>query len=196
MRKKRDLTELGPDQKLERKRRGKKEFLHRGVTYLRPQQMVPSENSPWLEQKRQPGILLPLSQSVPPAEALPTPLQSSCCFFPPAMPPTHSPSPYLGGSELVPQEDISDEDDDGDDNRQGSPQVHTGCVQVFDDPESPQLLSPPGLYSGLQHLFPPEELDDPHATQQLCHELRTEQESSVRWRHCSCVSSASSSPGS
>lgn len=84
------------------------------------------------------------------------------------------PSPHLGGSELMPHQDIGDEDDDGDDNWQGSPQVHTGRIQVFDDPETPQLLSPAGLYTGPQCPFPSEELDDPNATQQLCHELRME----------------------
>lgn len=74
----------------------------------------------------------------------------------------------------MPHEDIGDEDDNGDDNRQGSPQVHTGCIQVFDDSEPPQFLSPAGLYPGPQCLLPPEELDDPNATQQLCHELGRE----------------------
>lgn len=74
----------------------------------------------------------------------------------------------------MPHEDIGDEDDDGDDNWQGRPQVHTGCIQVFDDPESPQFSSSAGLYSGPQRLLPPEELDDPNATQQLCYELGME----------------------
>ena len=71
----------------------------------------------------------------------------------------------------MPHEDVGDEDDDGDDDWQGSPQVHTGCIQVLDDPESPQLSSSAGLYTGPQRLLPPEELDDTNATQQLCHEL-------------------------
>lgn len=83
------------------------------------------------------------------------------------------PSSHLGGSELVPHEDVGDEDGDADDNRQSSPQVHTGRIQVLDDPESPQLLRAVGLYSVPQSLLPPEELDDSNATQQLCHELET-----------------------
>lgn len=74
----------------------------------------------------------------------------------------------------MPHENIGDEDDDGDDDRQGSPQVHTGRIQVLDDPESPQLSSSAGLYAGPQRLLPPEELDDTNATQQLCHKLGTQ----------------------
>lgn len=105
-----------------------------------------------------------------------TPLRSPCCCFSPHFPTAlpSSPGPHLGGCELVPQEDIGDEDDDGDDNWQGGPQVHTGCIQVFDDPESPQFASSARLYSGPQRLLPPEELDDPNATQQLCYELGME----------------------
>ena len=73
----------------------------------------------------------------------------------------------------MPHEDIGDKDDNGDDDRQGSPEVHTDCIQVLDDPESPQLSSSAGLHAGPQRLLPPEELDDTHATQQLCHELGT-----------------------
>ena len=105
----------------------------------------------------------------------PTPLLSLCCCFHLTSSCSHPPlpGPHLGGSELVPHEDVGDKDDDGDDDWQGSPQVHTGRIQVLDDPESPQLSSSAGLYAGPQRLLPPEELDDTHATQQLCHELGT-----------------------
>lgn len=72
---------------------------------------------------------------------------------------------HLGGSELVPHEDIGDEDGDADDHWQGSPEVHTGCIQVFDNTESSQLFSPASLHSVPQSLLPPEEFDDSNATQ-------------------------------
>lgn len=82
---------------------------------------------------------------------------------------TSTPASYLSCSQLVSQQHIRDEGEDGDDHRQSSPGVHTHGIQVFDGLEVGQLL-----FATVGHLLskmrlPVVELDDANAEEDFCH---------------------------
>lgn len=77
--------------------------------------------------------------------------------------------PHLGCSQLVSQQHVRDEGEDGDDHRQSSPGVNTHGVQVLDGLEVRQFLFTTVVDLLSEMRLPVVELDDTNAEEDLSH---------------------------